>query len=51
VSCHDFKYLETQEIYFKTFDKTKKLFHENNREVYSRSDDHRREVPYYLYTI
>ena len=51
VSCHDFKYLETQETYFKTFDKTKKLFNENNREVYSRSDDHRREVPYYLYTI
>ena len=50
VSCHDFKYLEGQGKIFKTFDKTAKLFRDNNRDVYSRKDDYRREVPFYLYT-
>lgn len=50
VSCHDFKYLEGQGEFFKTFDKTAKLFRDNNRDVYSRTDDCRREVPFYLYT-
>ena len=50
VSCHDFKYLESNEEYFRTFEKTTKLFKSNNRNVYARSNDPRREVPFYLYT-
>jgi FkbM family methyltransferase len=49
VSCHDFKYLEGQGDFFKTYDKVADLFHQHNRQFYSiESND--RELPYYIFT-
>ena len=49
VSCHDFKYLEGQGDFFKTYDKVSNFFERHNRDIYSiESSD--RELPFYIFT-